>query len=147
VSEAPLPEDFSSDAPHESDADRAAGAGPESPDVRGATSDRERQSAIDAARAAHAPRSTMSGRAATLSYAIIAGAIAVVMIGGYLIAGVNGLIFGLVMSLVILAVGGIPIWFAQRSQEKERRRYAAEARARAQKRVEREGAGSGPKND
>ena len=109
-------------------------------EVRGVDDEAKRQAALEAARAAHAPRSTVSKKVAGIAYGSIVGAIVLVCIGGYFINGVDGLIFALVISAGTVLVGGVPIWMANRSQAREREQYAAQARRRAAQRAAREAA-------
>lgn len=105
------------------------------PGTRGIDDDAKRQAALEAARAAHAPHSTVSKRVAGFAYGIIAGSVVLVTIAGYFISGMNGAIFAFVISLGAVVVGGIPIWLANRSQARERARYAQQAQRRASRRA------------
>ena len=104
--------------------------------VRGLDDDAKRRAAMEAARAAHAPRSTVSKKVAGIAYGVIVGSVVLVTVAGYLISGANGAIFAFLISLGAVVVGGVPIWLANRSQAKEREQYAAQARRRAAKRDE-----------
>lgn len=110
--------------------------------VRGVDDAEGQRLAMEAARAAHAPRSTVSKKVAGLAYGVIAGSVVLVTVAGYFISGGNGALFAFLISVGALVVGGVPIWLANRSQARERAQYAEQARRRAARRAAAEGESS-----
>jgi len=110
-------------------------------EVRGIDDEAKRRLALEAARAAHAPRSTVSKKVAGIAYGFIIGSIVLVTVIGFFISGGSGALFAFLISLGAVVVGGVPIWLANRSQAREREQYAAQARRRAVKRAAQDDAG------
>jgi predicted lipid-binding transport protein (Tim44 family) len=94
--------------------------------------DRRRRDALrEAMDAAHNPRSSETSRTRWIAYGGMAIMTLAVCIVSYLIEGLQGLLIGLFGCIVIIAVGGVPIFLAARTNPGDRRRAHEDVKAKA----------------